>query len=173
VAADRSPADLPARPGPQAGLAGAGGPVRGNAPLGAQQRRCLPCPCPCRQPGRDLVAGGKGLVTGTAGLAAGDGGAGSGVAGETDGTAIARDCGEEAGVASDVAGVPARSLRPAPGAVLGPPAVPWLGTSSANATAATMSTRAVAEAVRAVRKLVSSSQELMTFRSRARPAGRA
>jgi hypothetical protein len=37
VAADRSSADLPARPGPQAGLAGAGGPVRGNAPLGAQQ----------------------------------------------------------------------------------------------------------------------------------------
>ena len=39
--------------------------------------------------------------------------------------------------------------------------------------AAPMSTSAVAEAVRAARKLISSSLELMTSRSRARPAGRA
>jgi hypothetical protein len=86
---------------------------------------------------------------------------------------IARGCGEDAGAAADVAGVLAGSLRAAPAAVPGPPAVPGPDTSSAVATAATMSRRAAVEAVRAVRKLVSSSQELMASRSRARPAGRA
>ena len=107
-----------------------------------------------------------------AGLAAGDAAAGSGVARDADGTAIARGCGDEAGAAPGGAAVPARSLRAAPGTVPGPPAVPWPDVSSANATAAPMSTSAVAEAVRAARKLVSSNQELMTSRSRARPAGR-
>jgi hypothetical protein len=113
------------------------------------------------------------LVADTAGLAAGDGGAGSGVARDADGTAVARGCSEEAGAVPGVAAVPARSLRTAPGAVPGPPAAPWPGVSSANAMAAPMSTSAVADAVRAARKLVSSSQELIASRSRARPAGRA
>ena len=146
-----------------------------NVPVGAQQWRCLPCPCPWpgRQPGRGLADGGTGFVADTAGLAAGDGGAGSGVARDADGTAVARGSGDEAGAAPGVAVVPARSLRTAPGTVPGPPAAPWPGASSANATAAPMSTSAVAEAVRAARKLISSSLELMTSRSRARPAGRA
>jgi hypothetical protein len=95
------------------------------------------------------------------------------VAGETGGTAIARGCGEEAGATPDSAAVPGRSLRAAPGTVLEPPAVLWPGTSSANATAAPMTTRAVVKAVRPARKLVSSSQELTACRSRVGPAGRA
>ena len=45
--------------------------------------------------------------------------------------------------------------------------------SSAVAAAATMSSRAAADAVRAVRKLASSSQELVASGTQARPAGRA
>ena len=102
-----------------------------------------------------------------------DGGAGSGVARDADGTAIARGSGDEAGAALGVAAALAGSLRTAPGTTPGPPAAPWPGVSSANATAAPMSTSAVAEAVRAAWKLVSSSQELIASRSRARPARRA
>ena len=108
-----------------------------------------------------------------AGLAAGDAAAGSGVARDADGTAIARGRGDEAGAALGVAAVPASSLRIALGTVPGAPGAPWPGVSSANATAAPMSTSAVAEAVRAARKLVSSSQELIASRSRARSARRA
>jgi len=60
-----------------------------------------------------------------------------------------------------------------PPAVSWPPAVPWPDTSSAVATAATMSRTAAAQAIRPVRKLVSSSRELMASRSLARAAGRA
>ena len=75
---------------------------------------------------------------------------------------MARDCGE----ATDVAGVPAGSLRAALAAV------PGADISSAVA-AATMSSRAAADAVRAVRKPASSSQEVVASGTRARPAGRA
>jgi hypothetical protein len=76
---------------------------------------------------------------------------------------IARGCGE----ATDVAGVLAGSLRAALAAV------PGADISSAVVAAATMSSRAAADAVRAVRKLASSSQELVACGTWARPAGRA
>jgi hypothetical protein len=145
----------------------------GTRRSGAQQWRCLPCRWPCLQPGQGLAAAGTGSVADTAGLAAGDAGAGSGVARDGDRTAIARGSGDEAGAAPGVAAVLASSLRPAPGTVPGPPAARWPDVSSANATAAPISTSAVADAVMAARKLVSSSQELIESRSRARPAGRA
>jgi hypothetical protein len=107
------------------------------------------------------------------GLAAEDGGAGSGVAGDGDETAVARGRGEDAGAAVGGAAVRAGPLCAAPATVLRAPTVPGPDISSAVATAATMSSRAAAEAVRAVRKLVSSSQELMASRSLARSAGRA
>ena len=62
--------------------------------------------------------------------------------------------------------MPAGSLRAAPAAV------PWPDTS-AIAAAATMNRRAATQAATAVRKLISSSQELMVRRSLRRPAGRA
>jgi len=120
--------------------------------------------CPGGQRGGKLVADGEGLVTDAVGLAAGDDAAGSGAAGDAEGTAIARGCGKAVGIAADV---PAGSLGSAPATV------PWPDTSSAIAMAATVSRRAAAQAARAVRKLVSSSPELMASRSLARPAGRA
>jgi hypothetical protein len=100
------------------------------------------------------------------GLAAGDGAAGSGVAGDAEGTAIARGRGTVVGIAAAVPAVPSGSLGSASATV------PWPDTSSAIAMAATVRRRAAAQAARAVRKLVSSSPELMASRSLARPAGR-
>ena len=120
--------------------------------------------CPGGQRGGELVADGKGLVTDAVGLAAGDDAAGSGAAGDAEGTALARGCGEAAGIAAEVPAVPAGSLGSAPATV------PWPDTSSAIAMAATVSRRAAAQAARAVRKLVSSSPELTASRSLARPA---
>jgi len=97
------------------------------------------------------AAGGEGFVTDAAGLAAEDGGAGSGVAGDGEGTAVARCCGEDAGAAVDGAAVLAGSLCAAPATVLRAPTVLGPDISSAAATAATMSSRAAAEAVTAVR----------------------
>ena len=93
--------------------------------------------------------------------------AGSGAAGDAEGTAVVRGRGEAAGITADV---PAGELSAMPAAVPWPPAVPWPDTSSAVATAATMSRTAAAQAARAARKLVSSSRELMASRSLARPA---
>lgn len=123
--------------------------------------------CPGGQRGGELVADGEGLVTDAVGLAAGDDAAGSGVAGDAEGTAIARGRGTVVGIAADVPAVPSGSLGSASATV------PWPDTSSAIAMAATVRRRAAAQAARAVRKLVSSSPELMASRSLARPAGRA
>jgi len=107
------------------------------------------------------------------GLAAADEAAGSGVALDAEGSAITRCCGEAVGIAADVPAVPAGSPRTAPASVLGPATVPWPDTSSAIATAATMSRSAADEAARAVRTLASFGQEPTASRSLARPAGRA
>jgi hypothetical protein len=124
------------------------------------------------------VADGEGLPTGTVGRADGEGlvrdtvgrTAGSGVAGEAEGTAVARVRGEAAGIAADV---PAGKLGAMSAAVPGLPSVPLPDTSSAVTTAVTMSTKAAAQATRAVWKPASSSRELMASRSLARPAARA
>ena len=96
--------------------------------------------------------------------------AGSGAAGDAEGTAVARVRGEAAGITADV---PAGELGAMPAAVPWPPAMPWPDTSSAVATAATISSRAAAQAARAVRELVTCSRELIASRSLARLAGRA
>jgi hypothetical protein len=79
---------------------------------------------------------------------------------------------DDAGAAAGDAAIPAGSLRTGPGTGPGPPTVPWLDRSAA-AAAAPMSRRAATHVVTAVRKLFSSSQELMAPRSRTKPAGRA
>jgi len=108
--------------------------------------------------------------------AAGDDAAGAGVAEDADGTAVGRDrggCVGCVGVVPAVPAVPAGRPGATPAAAPWPPAVPWPDSSSATATAVTMTMRAAAQPARAVRKLVSSSRELMASRSLARPAGRA
>ena len=91
--------------------------------------------------------------------------AGAGAAGDAAGIAIARGADGAAGIAAEVPGVPAGSLRAAPATV------PWPGTSAI--TAAAMTRKTAAEAVTAVWKLISSSQELRVHRSPPRPGGRA
>jgi hypothetical protein len=123
-------------------------------------------------------ADGTELRTGTLGRADREGllqdtaerAAGSDAAGDAEGAAVACCCGEAAGIAADV---PAGEVGVMSAAVPWLSAVPWPDTTSAVATAATMSRRAAAQPASAVRKLVSSSRELMASRSPARPAGRA
>jgi hypothetical protein len=112
------------------------------------------------------------LATEAVDLTVGDA-AGSGDAGVAEWAAVARGCGEVVGTAADAPCVPTGSLDAASGTVPWLAVVPWPDISSAVATAATMRRKAVAEAARAVRKLVSSSRELMASRSLVRPAGRA
>lgn len=112
-------------------------------------------------------------MTDAVGLAAEDGGAGSDIARDGDGTVVARGCSEDAGPAADGAAVITGPLCAAPATALTARGVPGPETSSAAATAAAMSSTAAAEAIRAVRKLVSPSQELMASRGLAGPAGRA
>ena len=91
--------------------------------------------------------------------------AGAGALGDAAGTAIARGVGEAAGIAAEVPGVPAGSLRAAP------PTVPWPDASAI--AAAAMNRRTATAVATAVWKLISSSQELMVRHSLPRPAGRA
>ena len=142
--------------------------------------------CPGGQCDGELAADGAESGTDAVGIAAGDDAAGAdaagadaagaGVAGDADGTALVRDrggCVGCVGVVPVVPGVPAGTPGATPTAAPWPAAAPWPDSSSATATAVTMTMRAAAQPARAVRKLVSSSRELMASRSLARPAGRA
>jgi hypothetical protein len=94
---------------------------------------------------------------------------GPGATVDAEGTAIARGRGEAVCIAADV---PAWKLGAMSAAVPWPLAVSRPDTSNAVATAAVMRRTAAAQAAMPVRKLVSSSRELIASRSLARPAGR-